>query len=129
LILEPSSDTGTKLDGITYASPFVLTGVGLPNTLVTLNPGGLTQTSDINGAFSFTVTKPVGQYAFVASKPMDDGGNIQESLPLNLRITVPPDVPTLVLDPLTDTGTKGVKKRPSNNPRSVLFREYKYRRN
>jgi hypothetical protein len=96
LVLDPSSDTGVAGDGITSDTSLLLTGLGDPDTevsildIITLSELGRTST-DATGAYSFTTQNlTLGSYSLVAAESEYIVGNQILSARLDVTPVAPP---------------------------------------
>jgi hypothetical protein len=111
--IDPGNDSGIKGDGITNIPTPLLTGNTAPGLTVSVSEGGMglgTAVCDPTGTWHFQV--PVSQPLSEGYHPLtvsssDLAGNTTITvLPVTID-TTPPATPTIVIDPISDTGIKG----------------------
>ncbi|UDM16411.1 retention module-containing protein [Vogesella sp. XCS3] len=119
VLLDPSSDSGLKGDGITNDSTPTVSGTGEPgNTITITTPVGEVVTTTVN---------PDGSWTATPTRPLPDGNNsinVTETDPAgnttstNLPVIVDTKAPVLTaqLDPGSDSGTQGDGVTNDNTP-------------
>jgi uncharacterized membrane protein len=80
--LSPTVISGLVLDKASCS----LRCLGIPNATVSLSPGGMTTTTDVNGAFSFAVN--AGTYTVTASAPAHQPASQTVTVAAGQRATV-----------------------------------------
>ncbi|WP_205872763.1 Ig-like domain-containing protein [Limnohabitans planktonicus] len=112
-ILDPTSDSGTQGDKITIDSTPTLSGTGVPGNVITIKDaaGNTIATAVVqpNGSWAATPTTamPAGINALTMTAT-DPAGNTSAPTALAITIdTTPPAAPAAVLDPTSDSGSKG----------------------
>ena len=113
-VLDPAADSGAKGDGRTKVVRPKLTGTSDPGNKITVYDSGTalgTATADSSGVWAYTPGTPLadGIHTMTATATDTPGNVSASSASLSLTInTVPPPVPAApVLDPGSDSGTKG----------------------